>query len=936
MLLLTFLVAVPTAPAAAAANLVCTAGTSYSLRQDGSLQSVTSTGAIAQIATPGSLTWTVGASTSRGVDEANGLGITADGSRAYALERWTVGTNHYVRVMVYTASTNTWAWADGTGAQGGFDTRETGGFVVAGAVDTRTGLYLFGLFSGSRFRLYSFDPATAQYRSLGSFATGMSGSINGDMAFDAQGNLYVVGSTSTATTIFSVSAEQIGAAIASPAGDQQITAARPNSGNVSSYVTSVNGIAFDQDGSILLANGSRMDRFNPSTWAWGGTVTTELARNNVTSTDLSSCATPPTLTVEKEILARADGSDQFVLSIATGSTTVTSATTTGSATGIQDVAAGPVPVSVGTTYRFTEVMAAGSATELGRYTSSWACTVVTAAGATETVATGTGTSGSLTVTTAQAGRPITCLFTNAPKPTLTVHKHVTERAAAADQFTLTAERDGQTVASATTTGSAVGLQTRAAGPVVVEPGASYTVREAMAPGSPTAIDGYDSSWTCLVTDRATGAQAPLVSGDGTDGRVDVPSDIGASAIDCTFTNAPRPTQLTVVKDVVARVDDTDQFALSLLDPAGASIGEAVTQGQDTGEQAQRIDAVTVVPGQTYAFAESMASGSASALDQYESSYRCTIAATGAVISEGDGARGTVSIPTDAIGESVTCVIVNAPAEASLVVTKTWEVNGETYPDGEQPEGIEAALLLDLGEGATQAPWGGESTGLTAGDVVRIDERTTISSSMSGCTLTRAVATGDGIDGESPVPLTVDIVAGRQTVAITNTVECVSTLSLLKVVESPSGGTAEPADWVLTAESDDGTLIEVDGDDELTEANTISVTPEADHLLGERDAAVRSYTGTYVQVAVERFTADPDEPGALADPANWTAIDGPVAVGFGEHTIVRFVNREVPLPALPLTGGAGPVWYLAIGGALIALALVLGLVLSRRRRAPGED
>ncbi|MGW9114643.1 prealbumin-like fold domain-containing protein [Microbacterium sp. NPDC055683] len=933
---MTLLVVVPQAPASAAANLVCSSGTSYSLRANGALQSVSSTGTITQVATPGSLTWTVGNQTKTGIDEANGLGIASDGSRAYALQRWTVGGQHRVRAMVYTASTGVWTWADGSGTAGGMTTNQSTYQVVAGAVDPATGLFMFGLFNNGRFQLYSFNPTTAAYQALGGFDTGITGSLNGDMAFDAQGNLYVVGST-TSTTIFTITSATIATAVATPSATRTLTATRLNSGDVSSRITSVNGVAFDTDGNILLSNGSTMVRYNPSTWQFLATVTTGLTSGGTSSTDLSSCATPPTLTVKKDVVARSAASDQFTLGIAAGSTSITSATTTGAANGIQAETAGPVPVTVGTRYTFSETMAPGSATPLARYASSWTCTVTTLAGSTQTLATGSGATGTLTIASSQSGLPITCTFSNSPRPTLTVHKDVVGgRAVAADQFVLTSAQGSSTLATATTSGQANGVQPQAAGPVVVTPGSTYAFREAMASGSGSALAAYASSWTCVRTDRVTGAQTTLSTGTGSSGTITVPSGIGTAAIDCTFANDARPAELTIVKDVVARVDEDDQFVLSLADAQGTEIGAATTSGSAVGEQPQRIDAVEVDPGAVYTFAETMATGSASALDQYTSAWTCTDQ-SGATVAEGDGATGQLTIPAGAAGQALECVIVNEPAEASLIVTKTWIVDGETFADGDQPDGLSAQLTVDAGDGPVVTPWGAETTGLVAGDVVSLDETTTIDAALAGCTVQSAIASGASIDGEQPLAVDVAIRAGQQTVAVVNTVECVSTLTILKVVESPNGGTADPSAWDLTARTGDAQPLTVDGDDEPTTANTVVVDRDVAYDLAEvDDTAAPAYEGTYVQIAIEHFTGDPDDPAALADPANWVESDGTATVARGAHEIYRFVNRDVAVPTLPLTGGAGSTPYLLAGGGIVAAGLLIGLVVVLRRRASSGE
>src|SRR5262249_25621204 len=106
--------------------------------------------------------------------------------------------------------------------------------------------------------------------------------------------------------------------------------------------------------------------------------------------------------------------DQFNLAITGGGLILgNTATTTGTANGVQSETAGPVLARAGTTYTFAET-AAGS-TVLANYTTSWQC--VHRGVSNTTSASGTGNTFSLTPTSGQA---IVCTFTNsAPRLKLT-------------------------------------------------------------------------------------------------------------------------------------------------------------------------------------------------------------------------------------------------------------------------------------------------------------------------------------------------------------------------------------------------------------------------------------------------------------------------------------------------------------------------------------
>ncbi|MBR7513082.1 hypothetical protein KC219_23270, partial [Mycobacterium tuberculosis] len=56
---------------------------------------------------------------------------------------------------------------------------------------------------------------------------------------------------------------------------------------------------------------------------------------NLGTTDLATCSSPPTITIEKDVVSRVNTGDQFKLNLNSGSTTLATATTTGSANGVQ-------------------------------------------------------------------------------------------------------------------------------------------------------------------------------------------------------------------------------------------------------------------------------------------------------------------------------------------------------------------------------------------------------------------------------------------------------------------------------------------------------------------------------------------------------------------------------------------------------------------------
>ncbi|GHF16714.1 hypothetical protein GCM10017786_58290 [Amycolatopsis deserti] len=128
---------------------------------------------------------------------------------------------------------------------------------------------------------------------------------------------------------------------------------------------------------------------------------------------------------------------------------------------------------------------------------------------------------------------------SAPIPTITVEKQVAGRVQPADQFTVgLRDSRGTQLTSATTTGANTSAST-ANWPVTQ--GATYTVTDAMAPGSPDAITSYDATIVCV--DSTTGEPVPA-GGAGPDWTLSVsdPHDYK-----CTVTNAPGTPSYEVAK-----------------------------------------------------------------------------------------------------------------------------------------------------------------------------------------------------------------------------------------------------------------------------------------------------------------------------------------------------------------------------------------------------
>ncbi len=220
---------------------------------------------------------------------------------------------------------------------------------------------------------------------------------------------------------------------------------------------------------------------------------------------------------------------------------------------------------------------------------------------------------------------------------------------------------------------------------------------------------------------------------------------------------------------------------------------------------------------------------------------CTRLDSGAVVPvDNVGATGfTVGAPDDT---GVGCTVYNRAPDprASVVVDKTWEVNGETFPNGQQPPFLVAGLLVD---GAEQE-WGQEITDLVAGSTVPIAETIDTSEGVSGlrlCTLDSArVTEANGQRVDQPAidpPYEATLQAGANTYMITNTVTCRTQLTLNKVV---GFGAADPASWTLTGTGPTGAAAGPNG----PTGATAEVTPAVPYTLAESGG-----DPNYVQLAV---------------------------------------------------------------------------------------
>lgn|GEM_PF-3359584 len=554
----------PAAPArAAAGDIRCGSTYVYGLRAG---ETVSSENAALIRFTAPSGAWTKIGSFGSGTTAINALGIDATGDLAYAMGP---ATNGAANMYVYRDATGT---GDAAAALTGFNTGI--GTFLAGAVDPTTGQYwVGGMATGNAFWAYSINPTTrvVTFR----FNVTVPGSSNADMAFDSQGNLYLaVSPNNTVGEVRLYTADALSRT--DPPGVTLSSLDASNGGYP--------GMAFASDGFLYLSSGTSLKKARPSTGAVEQTITTTYTTR---LSDLGSCATPTVVyALQKNVVSRAASTDQFTLTMS-GTKVSKTATTTGTATGLQSAVAGPVLVIAGETYQMSE--AASGTTNLGNYLSSYSCT-----GARTGAVSGSGTSFTLTAPAADddgKGDNITCTFTNEAKnPAIQVVKSASgSPTKAGDKVTYTFTVTN--IGNRTLTGIAL------SDPKLAPATLSCPVT-ALDPGKSTTCTA-SADYTVLQSDVEAGKVSNTVSvvatpptGEGAAGSV-----ADTDTVEVSITRTP---QVKLVKTLTAGnpfvTGDQLTYAFTLTNTGNVQItGAGVDDPLLTGETCQ---ATTLAPGES--------------------------------------------------------------------------------------------------------------------------------------------------------------------------------------------------------------------------------------------------------------------------------------------------------------------------------------------------
>lgn len=772
----------------------CDSGYVYGLSTNGQLR---------QIA-PGASSATNLGTPASGVSYFNALGIGPSGQPVYAIERSSgSGTSQNATVYTYDTTAGTWS-STGANTVGVNGESDTGTNMVGGAVNLKNGLYYFGGFmSNGNFKVYEYNPAgTPRIKVKGIVQTASTSSANGDIAFNANGDFFVVHGSGTTTTVYSVTAANFEAATGNTMTSSQ-AASRTTMNNV-------NGVAFDSNGRAYLGSSDIIRSYALPGW----NDETAVVGSGLNSTDLASCSSPATITIEKYVDgARVNSNDQFRLNLSQGSTTLGTATASSPATGLQDQIVGPQPTVRGVQLNFTET-AAGS-TNLSNYATSWSCTVD---GDPMPGASGTGTSGNVTIPT--SGDVIVCRFVNSPlvaqvQVAKTVQDANGQNPIPGVNWTLGAAVTA-TAGTATPTPASATQTTGASGQVAWSVRFGNTAGRATVRVSETQKPEHVFvSGECAIVSLSGSVRTVTLTGAGGQDLTGIqPGD----RVECVYVNRQTPSTLAVKKNLPdGRVQSSDQFTLSALQ-GSTSIGSATTAGNASGVQPQQVGPVNITANGSTSY---VVRETGTNLASYGTSYRCVdlndsgwTPLTGTLTGTSQRDVPLTNLAAPAVGQkrAIECTFTNQPSKVTIV-KRTQDSTG-------QNEAVRQGWTVGVtGTAGNPSPNNSQQTGASG----QADWKLNFTAATNTLNVTETLQPGwdfaqgalNAVCTVTPYPSgdvrTVPITSGTGATQIANVkpgdaVKCTyvnrlkpASVKIQKLVQ-PVGGTAAPAaGWTVGAE-----------------------------------------------------------------------------------------------------------------------------------------
>lgn len=859
----------------------CAAGYVYGISETGQIRQVSPNGSVADLG-----------SRAPGVSSFNGLGIGPGGERVLAYERTSSSTA--VTIWEYSTTAGTWA-SRGHSINSATNSRTVQ--FVAGGISLNNGRYYVGGFNsdGTAFRLWEYNPVsnTSTYKGHINTSPGSS-NTNGDLAFDSLGNLFVVRGSGTTTTVFSVTA----ADLASANGSQIPT-------STSSSVTtmsSVNGVAFDSSGKAFLGSSDILRSYSMPNWS----SPTTIVSSGLNSTDLATCSSPPTITIEKYVEnGRVTSTDQFAMTLRQGQTAIGSATTTGNSAGLQKERIGPLPTVRGVPLTFSETGA--GTTNMSQYSSSYRCEVD---GVQDHSASGNGTSGTITIPA--GGQSVICRFHNSPLMAhVVITKQVTDAEGENPQprrgWTVGAAAVATSGTAATTPASAM-QQTDASGEAAWDIRFSSSAGRADVTVSEAQQAGYEFvAGQCTVTHLDGSTAVTELTGPGGQRLTGVrPGD----SVDCTYVNKPMPGGLTIVKafdESVPASVDMDFSGAYTCSLNGRDVAWGTWMSSGAGAAALTAGDGSPAPNAIPAGAECAVTENPPEGGLPNSSY----------VWGDDSATGPVVI---ASGQTSTVTVTNTVDRLYGSFTVTKAVSGEA------DEGLTYSgdWQCELGEETVTGRWGPIADGgiWTSPGSVPLG---------ASCSVTGEDRPTDPVDGDPSYRWDGDpdlgqpVLAGDDDALITvtnTTVRELGAVTWTKVDDSAVllGG----SEWALEGPAlfNGGEPLAIE-DCESSPCSGADRDPEPGSLLIE-DLAWGEYTLTETKApAGHRLSAD--------------GIDFTIGAGTLQVALGPLANPRLDGPNLPLTGGLGRDFYAIAGTGLLILGSgAVGAVQLRKRRREATE
>lgn len=292
-----------------------------------------------------------------------------------------------------------------------------------------------------------------------------------------------------------------------------------------------------------------------------------------------------------------------------------------------------------------------------------------------------------TVTTTMVGGGLQGVMFAVRFASIRLNKTITgARVNAADQFkfNIKATSTGAVLGTGTTTGTGNGPFTAAA--VSLASGVTLTLDEAMATGSVTALNEYDSRLTCT---NASASSTVMPTNQATSSYSFGALQFG-DAVQCVFNNTPFPhLRLQKALGAVGRQFAGDQFKLNIGN-GPTSVASTTTTGTGATVTNGATAMTQVAAGASFSLTET-ASGT-TLLSQYTATMSCSNAWATSTTTLPVTVPGNVS---PVLGDVITCTITNTGkgANATLTLVKSSTIVSDPINGSTNPKAIPGAIIL---------------------------------------------------------------------------------------------------------------------------------------------------------------------------------------------------------------------------------------------------